>query len=93
MEIGRHGSNVCITADQWDTATDQNTFTKMTTSLLVALFPEDVLLQSNFRGGKSKIAKNADHYDALDERRIRALECMNNRHWLIYLVPIESVKS
>lgn len=79
VEIGRPGSNVCITADQWDTAADKSTFTQMTSSLLVALFPEEVLLESNLRGGKSKIDKSAEHLMALDAKILKSLACKSNR--------------
>lgn len=79
VEIGRPGSNVCITADQWDTAADKSTFTQMTSSLLVALFPHEVLLESNLRGGKSKIDKFAEQFMALDTKILKSMVCKKLR--------------
>lgn len=84
MEIGRSGSNVCITADQWDTAMATSTFTAMATSLVTAAYPEDVLLSSNVNGGKSKINKNAPRYIALDRDILRPIKCKNSVYFYAY---------
>lgn len=46
----------------------------MGSSLIQALFPTEVLLESNLRGNKSKIDKNAPRRPALDQNEVTAVE-------------------
>ncbi|CAG5093132.1 Protein of unknown function, partial [Cotesia congregata] len=66
IEIGHEGSNVFVRREQWDTANSRDTFQSMGVSLVRALFDDETLLRSNYKGGKSKINKNAPQRPGLD---------------------------
>ncbi|KAH0552461.1 hypothetical protein KQX54_010364 [Cotesia glomerata] len=66
IEIGYEGSNVFVRRRQWDTANSRDTFQSMGVSLVRALFDDETLLQSNYKGGKSKSNKNAPQRPGLD---------------------------
>ncbi|KAH0567791.1 hypothetical protein KQX54_013909 [Cotesia glomerata] len=51
----------------WDTAVEKHSFTAMGVSLVSALFDMGTLLESNVKGEKSKINKNAEDGDTLTE--------------------------
>ncbi|XP_057329053.1 uncharacterized protein LOC130669920 [Microplitis mediator] len=75
LEIGNPGSNVFITETQYDTCRHTNTVTAMTTALLMSVFPHDVLLVSNCKGGAPKNAKdNTVRHQALDEKKLNAMK-------------------
>ncbi|KAH0546535.1 uncharacterized protein LOC123273769 [Cotesia glomerata] len=74
VEIGHQGSNVFIPRKQWETADSRDTFQGMGRSLVAALFPDEILLASNLRGGASKINKDAPVRPALDQNVIKAIE-------------------
>ncbi|XP_053592800.1 uncharacterized protein LOC103576931 [Microplitis demolitor] len=59
VEIGYPGSNVHVTRQQYETANSRDNFSKMTISLINALFSKETLIQSNCCGGKSRIQKDA----------------------------------
>lgn len=73
MEIGKVGSNIFIRCSQWDTANSRETFQGMGTSLVRALFSDEVLLRSNYRGGASKVDKNAPNRPGLDSATMAAI--------------------
>lgn len=77
QEIGRKGSNIYITNEQWRTAKDGKSYTAMGKSLLLSLFPMEVLLKSNLRGGHSKIrgVEERTAHSALNPHIIDALYC------------------
>ncbi|KAH0539953.1 hypothetical protein KQX54_010295 [Cotesia glomerata] len=81
-ELGHEGSGVWITRDQWDEAKRKNSFTAMTGSLLSSVFPVDVLLKSNYKGGSSKNTEFKDKkYKALDEKLLRVIrETVQEKH-------------
>ncbi|CAD6240937.1 GSCOCG00012597001-RA-CDS, partial [Cotesia congregata] len=72
--LGEVNSNVFVQRRQWDTAHSQSTFQGMGRSLVRALFPDDVLLRSNYRGGSSKIDKNAAKRPSLDSGIMKAIK-------------------
>ncbi|CAG5093199.1 Protein of unknown function [Cotesia congregata] len=73
VEIGHQGSNVFVTQQQWDTANSRDTYWSMGVSLIHALFDTEVLLESNLRGGLSKIDKNAPKRSALNPHIVTAI--------------------
>ncbi|KAH0559114.1 hypothetical protein KQX54_001189 [Cotesia glomerata] len=74
VEIGHAGSNVFIQHQQWLTADSRSTFQSMGLSLVRALFDDEILLQSNFKGGASKINKNAPQRPGLDANIMAAIK-------------------
>ncbi|KAH0563555.1 hypothetical protein KQX54_001815 [Cotesia glomerata] len=75
VELGYEGSNVFITDDQWRDAKRKNSFTSMATSLLVSTFSPEVLLISNYKGGKSKNTdEKAPKYEAFDPKIVNAIK-------------------
>lgn len=64
-----------ITGDQWDEAMTRTTFTSMGNSLVMSSYPQDTLLESNVRGGKNKINKDAKQLEALDSHILGAIKC------------------
>ncbi|KAH0557476.1 hypothetical protein KQX54_011122 [Cotesia glomerata] len=74
VEIGHAGSNVFVSRNQWDTANSRDTFHSMGKSLVKSLFPEEVLLRSNFQGGASKINKNAPQRLGLNRNIMAAIK-------------------
>ncbi|XP_074098996.1 uncharacterized protein LOC141527415 [Cotesia typhae] len=81
-ELGHEGSGVWITRDQWNDAKNKNSFAAMTASLLTSVFPLEVLLKSNYKGGASKNTENKEKkYDALDENILKVIkEAVQERH-------------
>lgn len=75
VEIGRPDSNVVITADQWDTAKNRNTFIVAGLSLPTAVFDLDALLQRNLKGRCNKINKDAARNKAIDADKLSAIKC------------------
>ncbi|CAG5110666.1 Protein of unknown function, partial [Cotesia congregata] len=76
-EIGKNGSKIYVTREQWDYIKSKNTFTSMGIALVVALFEKDTLLNSNYKGGKSKIKKpegESIQYNALDSTIIEGIK-------------------
>ena len=73
-EIGNEGSKVFVNESQWIAINNKTTYTSMAIALTLALFPIDVLLKSNLKGGASKVSKDDVHFSALDENKIRALK-------------------
>ncbi|XP_057336259.1 uncharacterized protein LOC130674845 isoform X2 [Microplitis mediator] len=74
IEIGHQGSNVFVSRRQWETADSRETFQRMGISLTQALFPKEILLASNLRGGASKINKDAPLRPGLDSNIIGVIE-------------------
>lgn len=74
VELGKAGSNIFVQRCQWDTADSQSTFQGMGRSLVQTLFPDEVLLRSNYRGGSSKIVKNAAKRPSLDSGIMKAIK-------------------
>ncbi|XP_044578761.1 uncharacterized protein LOC123261260 [Cotesia glomerata] len=77
VEIGRRGSGLQITREQWRCAKAQGRCTSMATSLLTALVPMNVLLTSNCKGGKARICKNSDnppHHTAIPSETLAAIK-------------------
>lgn len=67
---------------QWSTAISRGSYKFKSTSLMMSLFPLEVLLKSNYKGGESKF-KNKDgtkpqKLNALDERIVNAILCVQN---------------
>ncbi|KAH0553355.1 hypothetical protein KQX54_001752 [Cotesia glomerata] len=78
IEIGRRGSGIKVTDQQWRCATSQSTCTGMATSLLIAVLPMETLLKSNSKGGKSRINKdsnNAVQLQQIDPVILEAIKC------------------
>ncbi|KAH0557749.1 hypothetical protein KQX54_011255 [Cotesia glomerata] len=73
VEIGHQGSNVFVTQQQWDTANSRDSYWSMSVSLIHALFDTEVLLESNLRGGLSKIDKNTPKRPALNPHIVTAI--------------------
>lgn len=77
MEI-QPGSGIKIRNRDWKLAISRPTFTAMGLTLLTILFPYEVLLRSNLKGGSSKIKKtdgNKATLTALNPRILNALLC------------------
>lgn len=77
MEI-QPGSGVKVRNRDWKLALSRPTFTAMGLTLLTILFPHEVLLRSNLKGGPSKIKKtdgNKAVFTALNPRILSALIC------------------
>ncbi|XP_074108429.1 uncharacterized protein LOC141533437 [Cotesia typhae] len=53
-ELGHQGSGVWISREQWNDAKSKPFFAAMTASLLASVFPKEILLKSNYKGGASK---------------------------------------
>ncbi|CAG5073394.1 Protein of unknown function [Cotesia congregata] len=73
VEIGRAGSNVFVSRDQWKTANSRANYSSMGVALFQALFETYVMLRSNLRGGSSKIDKNQPRRFALDQAIITTI--------------------
>ncbi|XP_044004181.1 uncharacterized protein LOC122849527 [Aphidius gifuensis] len=76
IEIGQPGSDVTVTDLQWTTAISRGSYKFMSTSLVMSLFPMNVLLKSNYKGGKCKIKKDEtpQKLTALDTRIVDAIK-------------------
>ncbi|XP_044575211.1 uncharacterized protein LOC123259018 [Cotesia glomerata] len=77
LEIGKNGSKIYVTREQWDCIKSKTTFTSIGIALVVALFEKETLLNSNYKGGKSKIKKpegKSIHYNALDSTIIEVIK-------------------
>ncbi|XP_057327402.1 uncharacterized protein LOC130668905 [Microplitis mediator] len=79
IEIGRPGSGIIITPEQWDAAQAKNTFTAMGTSLLMAVVDVSILLESNLKGEKSKIKQSTTVHKGLDSQQLAAIKCIKDR--------------
>lgn len=80
VEVGKPGSGITVSELEWTSAISRGTYTAMATALLTALFPMEVLLKSNYKGGKCKIKKSetglqVPHYEALDPLTVKAIMC------------------
>ncbi|KAF7992479.1 hypothetical protein HCN44_004823 [Aphidius gifuensis] len=77
IEIGQPGLDVTVTDLQWTTAISRGSYKFMSTSLVMSLFPMNVLLKSNYKGGKCKIKKDEtpQKLTALDTRIVDAIKC------------------
>ncbi|XP_015123524.1 uncharacterized protein LOC107045704 [Diachasma alloeum] len=76
VELGQRGSGVTVTALQWSAAKEQKTFACMAVSLVMSVFDHETLLNSNVKGGKSKIHKNTDNaprHQRLDPHKLEAI--------------------
>ncbi|CAG5073490.1 Protein of unknown function, partial [Cotesia congregata] len=73
VEIGNKGSGIFITKVQWDTAKSKSTYNSMGTALVMAMFPIDVLLKNNLRGGKSKFKFSTEQRVGLDKNIMDAI--------------------
>ncbi|XP_044582144.1 uncharacterized protein LOC123263417 [Cotesia glomerata] len=76
IELGQPGSNVFVTSDQWIAAEATKSFTAMTTSLLVSVFPTDQLIKSNYKGGppKNAIDKTVIHTGLENTNELKAIK-------------------
>ena len=77
MEI-QPGSGVKIKTLDWKLALSRPTFTAMGLTLLTILFPHEVFIRSNLKGGCSKINRSDGKkttYTALNPRTLNALIC------------------
>lgn len=80
-EVGRTGSGIKITERQWEYAKSQPTCTAMAITLLTAIVPMEILLKSNCKGGKAKIAKdpnNVVQHQAIQQEILNAIKCKEN---------------
>lgn len=66
------GSGVHITKELWDNAKRKNNFSCMTVALVEAVFPLNVLLTSNYAGGRSKNS-NSFRKKPLDKEKLDAI--------------------
>ena len=73
MKIGNDGT-VTISSHCWETAKASTTASGMARVLLMGLFDVDVLLKSNLKGGVSKLDPSAERRQALDPRKLQALQ-------------------
>ncbi|KAH0561184.1 hypothetical protein KQX54_014174 [Cotesia glomerata] len=78
QELGKAGSGVSISIESWNAAVQKHTYQSMGSSLIQVLFPTEVLLESNLRGNKSKIDKNAPR-PALDQNKVTVEETLKSR--------------
>ncbi|XP_026017162.1 uncharacterized protein LOC113018320 [Astatotilapia calliptera] len=68
-----HATGVKILKHQWATALQAQTPTSMVRVLLMAVFPLEVLIQSNLKGGHSKTDIGAERRTALDKETMTAI--------------------
>ncbi|XP_015122719.1 uncharacterized protein LOC107045099 [Diachasma alloeum] len=85
VEIGKRGSGVIINKGQWDYAIAQSTASCMATPLNDVLFPYEVLLTSNLRGGARKMKPVAgiaqpERHEARDKKIIKEVFDTVERH-------------
>lgn len=73
VKIGNDGT-VTVSSHCWETAKACTTPNGMARVLLMGLFSVDVLLKSNLKGGVSKLDPSAERRQALDPRKIQALQ-------------------
>ncbi|XP_057330859.1 uncharacterized protein LOC130671155 [Microplitis mediator] len=77
VEVGRRGSGIKITEEQWECAQSQGRCTAMAVVLLTAIVPMDTLLRSNLKGGKARISKdpnNPTQHQGLDPAILEAIK-------------------
>ncbi|KAM9385818.1 uncharacterized protein KZ484_007388 [Pholidichthys leucotaenia] len=72
VKIGN--DDVTISSHCWETAKSCTTPNGMARVLLMGLFDVEVLLKSNLKGGVSKLDPNAERRQALDPRKLQALQ-------------------
>ncbi|KAL7390031.1 hypothetical protein ABVT39_024802 [Epinephelus coioides] len=73
VKIGNDGT-VTVSSHCWETAKACTSPNGMARVLLMGLFSVDVLLKSNLKGGVSKLDPSAERRQALDPRKIQALQ-------------------
>ncbi|KAM9314854.1 uncharacterized protein KZ484_024556 [Pholidichthys leucotaenia] len=72
VKIGN--DDVTISSHCWETAKSCTTPNGMVRVLLMGLFDVEVLLKSNLKGGASKLDPNAERRQALNLRKLQALQ-------------------
>ncbi|KAH0555403.1 hypothetical protein KQX54_018499 [Cotesia glomerata] len=74
-ELGHQGPGVWISREQLNDAKSKPSFAPMNTSLLASVFPKEILLKSNYKGGASKNTEKKEvNYGALDDNLLRLIK-------------------
>ncbi|KAH0534726.1 hypothetical protein KQX54_007391 [Cotesia glomerata] len=83
-EIGKNGSKIYVTREQWDCIKSKTTFTSMGIALVVVLFKKETLLNSNYKGvtvkARFKSSFNEGKFGAAINTKLASLRTENRRH-------------